>query len=117
MCRRDLTINAMARLTGDNVLIDPYGGRKDLQGKVLRHVSEAFVEDPVRVLRLARFAAFFPDFEVADETMTLLQEMAKSGELANLVPERVWQELGKALSAEAPQRFFAVLLMGRCCPF
>ena len=108
LARRDLTINAMA-LDRDGGLIDPYHGRLDLQQKLLRHVSDAFAEDPVRVLRLARFATRFAAFSIADLTLGLCQRMVAQGELAHLVPERVWQELARALMHEAPSRFFSVL--------
>ena len=108
LARRDLTINAMAR-GEDGVLIDPYGGRRDLQARVLRHVSPAFVEDPVRLLRVARFAARLPDFIVAPETMALLQRMVADGEVDALVAERVWQELSRGLMASRPSRMLAVL--------
>jgi tRNA nucleotidyltransferase (CCA-adding enzyme) len=90
-------------------LIDPYGGQKDLQEKVLRHVTEAFREDPVRILRLARFAARFPDFSVAPETLTLMQEMVADGEVDALVPERVWQELARGLMESQPSRMLDVM--------
>jgi tRNA nucleotidyltransferase (CCA-adding enzyme) len=105
--RRDLTINAMAKAE-DGTIIDPFGGRKDLQSKVLRHVSEAFAEDPVRILRVARFAARF-GFEVAPATMALMKKMVASGETDYLVPERVWQEFAKGLMEKAPGRMFGVL--------
>jgi tRNA nucleotidyltransferase (CCA-adding enzyme) len=108
LARRDLTINAIAQAE-DGTLVDPYGGQADLQAKVLRHVSPAFVEDPVRLLRLARLAARFPDFTVAPETMALLRHMVQSGEVDALVPERVWQELAKGLLAARPSRMVAVL--------
>jgi tRNA nucleotidyltransferase (CCA-adding enzyme) len=109
LARRDLTINAMAKsLEGE--LIDPFGGKNDLQAKVFRHVSPAFKEDPVRVLRLARFAARFADFTIADETLLLAQSMAQNGEIKALVPERVWAELAKALMHEQPSQFFKVLM-------
>ena len=109
LARRDLTINAMAKsLEGE--LIDPFGGKNDLQAKVFRHVSPAFKEDPVRVLRLARFAARFADFTIADETLLLAQNMAKEGEIHALVPERVWAEVAKALMHEHPARLFEVLM-------
>ncbi|ROQ28760.1 multifunctional CCA addition/repair protein [Gallaecimonas pentaromativorans] len=110
LIRRDLTINAMAKAE-DGTLIDPYGGKRDLDNRLLRHVSDAFVEDPVRVLRLARFAARFAHlgFTVAPETQALLQTMAASGELDALTPERVWKELEKALNTPSPQVFFEVL--------
>ena len=105
--RRDLTINAMAN-GEDGTLVDPFGGRKDLERKILRHVSEAFAEDPVRILRTARFAARF-GFAVAPETMALMKKMVSSGEADYLVPERVWQELAKGLMEEEPERMFEVL--------
>jgi tRNA nucleotidyltransferase (CCA-adding enzyme) len=105
--RRDLTINAMAR-TDDGRLIDPFGGERDLRAGVLRHVSEAFAEDPVRILRVARFAARF-GFRVADETAGLMRRMVEAGEVEDLVPERVWQELAKGLGEPHPRRLFEVL--------
>jgi tRNA nucleotidyltransferase (CCA-adding enzyme) len=105
--RRDLTINAMAR-AGDGTLIDPHGGQKDLRSGLLRHVSEAFAEDPVRILRVARFAARF-DFAVAPETMKLMARMVSAGEADALVPERVWQELARGLMEKSPSRMLAVL--------
>jgi tRNA nucleotidyltransferase (CCA-adding enzyme) len=108
LARRDLTINAMARAE-DGSLIDPHGGQRDLQARVLRHVSPAFAEDPVRILRLARFAARFHDFSVAPETTALMQHMVASGEADHLVPERVWQELARGLMESHPQRMFEVL--------
>jgi tRNA nucleotidyltransferase (CCA-adding enzyme) len=105
--RRDLTINAMAKDEQEK-LIDPFGGRKDLERKILRHVSEAFAEDPVRILRVARFAARF-GFDVAPETMALMKRMVASGETDYLVPERVWQEFSKGLMEREPQRMFEVL--------
>ncbi|MFL6700581.1 MAG: multifunctional CCA addition/repair protein [Vitreoscilla sp.] len=108
LIRRDLTINAIAQQE-DGTLIDPYGGRRDLQARVLRHVSEAFAEDPVRILRLARFAARWPDFSVAPETTALMQQMVVAGEVDALVPERVWQELSRGLMERAPARMFEVL--------
>jgi tRNA nucleotidyltransferase (CCA-adding enzyme) len=105
--RRDLTLNAMARAE-DGSLIDPYGGKRDLEAGVLRHVSEAFAEDPVRILRVARFAARF-GFRVADETAALMRRMVEAGEVADLVPERVWQELAKGLAEPHPRRLFEVL--------
>jgi tRNA nucleotidyltransferase (CCA-adding enzyme) len=89
--------------------VDPYGGQRDLQHKVLRHVTEAFAEDPVRILRVARFAARFADFRVADETMALMRQMVEDGEADHLVPERVWQELAKGLMSDKPSRMFEVL--------
>jgi tRNA nucleotidyltransferase (CCA-adding enzyme) len=105
--RRDLTINAMAR-DSDGKLIDPFGGEKDLRAGVLRHVSEAFAEDPVRILRVARFAARF-GFHVAKETMELMQGMVRTGEADYLVPERVWQEFSKGLAEPHPERMLEVL--------
>jgi tRNA nucleotidyltransferase (CCA-adding enzyme) len=105
--RRDLTINAMAK-AADGTLIDPFQGRKDLEAGVLRHVSEAFAEDPVRILRVARFAARF-GFRVADETMALMRRMVQSGEADYLVPERVWQEFARGLAEPHPERMFEVL--------
>jgi tRNA nucleotidyltransferase (CCA-adding enzyme) len=105
--RRDLTINAMARDT-EGTLIDPYGGARDLSAGILRHVSPAFAEDPLRVLRVARFAARF-GFAVAPETEALMRAIAAGGEIATLVPERVWQELSRALMEPHPSRFFVVL--------
>jgi tRNA nucleotidyltransferase (CCA-adding enzyme) len=108
--RRDLTINAMAE-TEDGDLIDPYGGRQDLHGRLLRHVSEAFAEDPVRILRVARFAARFAPlgFAVAPETNALMRRMVDNGEVNALVPERVWQELQRALGEPCPSAFFEAL--------
>lgn len=106
--RRDLTINAMAQ-TPEGELIDPYGGLADLQAKVLRHVSDAFAEDPVRILRLARFAARFVEFSVAAETLVLMRRMVEEGEVDALVPERVWQELSRGLMEPRPSRMFEVL--------
>ena len=130
LARRDLTINSIAILseyTGArgqfglnasgaalfgpdaDALVDPYGGRQDIANKVLRHVTPAFREDPVRILRLARFAARFTDFTVAPETQTLMCEMVDSGEVDHLVAERVWQELSRGLMEAQPSRMFAVL--------
>jgi tRNA nucleotidyltransferase (CCA-adding enzyme) len=106
--RRDLTINAMAR-GEDGALIDPYGGERDLAAKVLRHVSPAFAEDPVRILRVARFAARFAHFRVAAETVALMREMVRNGEVDALVPERVWQEVSRGLMEARPSRMFEVL--------
>jgi tRNA nucleotidyltransferase (CCA-adding enzyme) len=108
--RRDLTINAMAQ-TASGEIIDPYGGQQDLQARMLRHVSAAFVEDPVRILRLARFAARFAGlgFTVAPETAALMRQMVSSGEVNALVPERVWQETERALGESRPDVFFSVL--------
>ena len=108
--RRDLTINAMAEsATGE--LVDPYGGRGDLEARLLRHVSESFIEDPVRVLRVARFAARYAGlgFRVAEETVALMRRMTDSGELGALVPERVWQETERALGETRPEVFFETL--------
>ncbi|MEW6694947.1 MAG: multifunctional CCA addition/repair protein [Pseudomonadota bacterium] len=120
LARRDLTINAMAlpiaalRPDGtfdpnDPRLVDPYGGRRDLQARVLRHVTPAFAEDPVRILRMARFAARWPDFAVAPETLALMRDMVAHGEVDHLVPERVWQELSRGLMEQRPSRMLAVL--------
>ncbi|MBB1074020.1 multifunctional CCA addition/repair protein [Rhodoferax sp. 4810] len=131
LARRDITINAIAaspewiRARGqfgtkssaespgsespDSGLIDPFGGQRDLANKVFRHVSPAFREDPVRILRVARFAARFADFSVAPETLALMREMVDSGEVDHLVPERVWQELARGLMEATPSRMFAVL--------
>lgn len=112
LARRDLTINAIAApadWTGAEAVFDPYHGVADLQAKVLRHVTEAFAEDPVRILRVARFAARFTDFSVAPETMALMQSMVQAGEVAHLVPERVWQEISRGLMQAQPERMFAVL--------
>lgn len=108
LLRRDLTINAMARDVQGN-LIDPYSGQADLVSKILRHVSPAFAEDPVRILRVARFAARFPDFLVAPETLELMRGMVDAGEIDHLVPERVWQELSRGLMSTRPSRMFDVL--------
>ena len=108
LSRRDLTINAMA-LHDDGTLIDPYGGARDLRSRVLRHVSEAFAEDPVRILRVARFAARFADFHVAPETLALMRAMVDAGEVHSLVAERVWQELARGLMEATPSRMFELL--------
>ena len=110
LARRDLTINAMAQ-AADGTLIDPYGGKRDLDARVLRHVSPAFAEDPVRVLRVARFAARFAPlgFHVAPETLALMRTMVERHEVDALVPERVWQETEKALREPKASEFFAVL--------
>jgi len=107
LARRDLTINAMARADG-GALIDPFGGEADLRAGVLRHIGASFVEDPLRVLRVARFAARF-GFAVAPETEALLRAIAEGGELATLAPERIWQEVARALMELQPSRFFSVL--------
>ncbi|PKO44061.1 MAG: multifunctional CCA addition/repair protein [Betaproteobacteria bacterium HGW-Betaproteobacteria-3] len=112
LARRDLTINSIANYqdsTGTMTLIDPYNGQKDLADRVLRHVTDAFREDPVRILRVARFAARFTDFTVAPETMALMREMVADGEADHLVAERVWQELARGLMAPQPSRMFEVL--------
>lgn len=118
LARRDLTINAMAvpealahasTTAWQGQIVDPYGGQRDLQDKVLRHVTGAFTEDPVRILRLARFAARFADFSVADDTLALMRQMVQDGEVDHLVPERVWQELARGLMTEHPSRMFTVL--------
>jgi tRNA nucleotidyltransferase (CCA-adding enzyme) len=120
LARRDLTINSIAAPAGNisasgsldlnpQTLVDPYGGQRDLRDKVLRHVTDAFREDPVRILRVARFAARFADFHVAPETQALMCEMVAAGEVDALVPERVWQELARGLMEERPSRMFEVL--------
>ncbi len=118
LARRDLTVNAMAvpealaHAAPDawaGQIVDPYGGQTDLKNKVLRHVTDAFAEDPVRILRVARFAARFADFTVANDTMALMRQMVEDGEVDHLVPERVWQELAKGLMSEKPSRMFEVL--------
>lgn len=108
--RRDLTINAIAKST-DGALVDPFNGERDIKDKVLRHVSDAFSEDPLRLLRVARFAARYHHlgFTVADETLTLMRDITASGELDDLTPERVWKETESALSERSPQVYFSVL--------
>ncbi|MFC0167854.1 multifunctional CCA addition/repair protein [Pseudoduganella danionis] len=108
LIRRDLTINAIARAE-DGTLTDPYGGVRDLELRLFRHVSPAFEEDPVRILRVARFAARFTDFTIAPETLTLMQQMVAKGEVDALVPERVWQELSRGLMEAKPSRMLEVL--------
>ncbi len=110
LLRRDLTINAIAR-DADGNLIDPYGGRSDIENKILRHVSPAFAEDPLRVLRVARFAARFHalGFSVHSETMDLMREITGSGELDHLVPERSWSEIFRAMEADKPSVFVSIL--------
>lgn len=108
LARRDLTINAIAE-DREGTLIDPFDGRRDLADGILRHVSGAFVEDPVRVLRLARFATRFIDFNIAPDTLALCRQLVASGEVDHLVPERVWQEMSRALMHTRPSRFFRVL--------
>ena len=105
--RRDVTINAMAK-ADDGTIIDPFGGRKDLKNRLLKHVSDAFAEDPVRILRVARFAARF-GFGIDPETMALMRQMVESGETDHLVAERVWQEFSKGLAEEHPEKMFEVL--------
>jgi tRNA nucleotidyltransferase (CCA-adding enzyme) len=108
LLRRDLTINAIARAE-DGTLIDPHGGQRDLAARVFRHVSPAFAEDPLRILRVARFAARFTDFTVAPETLVLMREMVEAGEVDHLVAERVWQELARGLMEARPSRMIRVL--------
>jgi tRNA nucleotidyltransferase (CCA-adding enzyme) len=108
LARRDLTINAMAQ-DEQGRIVDPYGGRADLASRKLRHVTDAFREDPVRILRVARFAARFIEFSVAPETALLMQDMVAAGEVDALVPERVWQELSRGLMEQQPSRMFEVL--------
>ena len=108
LARRDLTINAIAK-DADGKLIDPFHGVADIKAKILRHVSEAFAEDPVRILRAARFAARFNDFTVAPETLDLMRQVVAAGEVDALVPERVWQELSKGLMEDKPSRMFEIL--------
>ena len=112
LARRDLTINSIA-VSADQASagghFDPYNGQRDLQNRVLRHVTDAFREDPVRILRVARFAARFTDFTIAPETMALMCEMVQAGEADHLVAERVWQELARGLMEEKPSRMFEVL--------
>ena len=109
LARRDLTINAMAQAEAGGPLIDPYGGQQDLAAKVLRHVSPAFAEDPVRILRLARFGARFADFSLAPSTLLLMQQMVADGEVDALVAERVWQEIAKGLMEAKPSRMIELL--------
>jgi len=110
LIRRDLTINAMA-MTPEGLLVDPYGGRSDLERRIFRHISPAFAEDPVRILRIARFAARYAHlgFTLAEETRVLMQSMVTAGEVDHLVPERVWAELFKALNEKSPSAFFYTL--------
>jgi tRNA nucleotidyltransferase (CCA-adding enzyme) len=113
--RRDLTINAMAQEVGADgkwigPILDPYNGQEDLAARVFRHVSDAFAEDPLRLLRIARFAARFPEFTVATETMDALQAIVQSNELSALSAERIWQELARGFTASKPMRMFQVLL-------
>jgi tRNA nucleotidyltransferase (CCA-adding enzyme) len=109
LARRDLTINAIARDPDSGELIDPFGGRADIEAGVLRHVSDAFAEDPVRILRVARFAARWPSFHVAPPTLALMQRMTQAGEVDALVPERVWQEVSRGLMEGRPSRMLQVL--------
>ena len=112
LARRDLTINAIAapaHWESSEDVFDPYHGQADLQAKVLRHVTDAFREDPVRILRVARFAARFTDFTVAPETLQLMREMVAAGEADHLVPERVWQEISRGLMEDKPSRMFELL--------
>ena len=109
LARRDLTINAIAEDEATGALIDPFGGVRDIEARVFRHVGPAFVEDPVRILRVARFAARFTDFSLAAETLALMRAMAESGEVDALVPERVWQEMARGLAAERPSRMIEML--------
>jgi tRNA nucleotidyltransferase (CCA-adding enzyme) len=117
LARRDLTINAIAAVAdasdpkgfARDSIVDPFHGQRDLQARLLRHVTDAFREDPVRILRVARFAARFHDFSVADETMVLMREMVAEGEVDALVPERVWQEIARGLMEAKPSRMFEVL--------
>lgn len=113
--RRDLTINAIAQ-SESGQLIDPYHGQEDLKHKVLKHVSAAFAEDPVRILRIARFSARFVDFSIHPETLKLMQAMVTAGEVNALVPERVWKECYRALEEPAPELFFAVLQQCHALP-
>ncbi|MGB6008921.1 hypothetical protein [Castellaniella sp.] len=106
--RRDLTVNAIAQAP-DGALIDPLGGAQDVRARILRHVGPAFVEDPVRLLRLARFAARFHDFSIAPETLDLCRALVRDGEVDALVPERVWQEFAKGLMTDRPDRMLDVL--------
>ncbi len=110
LIRRDLTINAIAQ-SNNGELVDPFNGQADIKAKILRHVSPAFIEDPVRILRIARFAARFADlgFSIANETKKLMSEMVRNGEIDALVPERVWQETMRALTEKTPARYFEVL--------
>lgn len=108
LARRDLTINAIAR-ADDGALIDPFHGVADIEARMLRHVGPAFVEDPVRILRVARFAARFKDFSIAPETVALMRRMVENGEVDHLVPERVWQELARGLMETRPSRMIGVL--------
>lgn len=118
LLRRDLTINAMALDLETNTLVDPYGGQQDLQSRTLRHVSSAFSEDPVRILRIGRFLARFASlgFDIAPETMDLMRAMVTAGEVDALVAERVWKELERALGESRPDQFFEVLSLCGALP-
>lgn len=109
LARRDLTINAIAKDSETGEVFDPYGGIADIKNKLLRHVSPAFVEDPLRVLRVARFAARFSDFVIADETMVEMRRIVDEGEINDLTPERVWNEIQRACAESKPSRFIEVL--------
>lgn len=113
LIRRDLTINAIAEDQEGN-LIDPYGGKNDLHNKFFRHVSAAFTEDPVRILRVARFACRFTDFTLHSTTQALMKQMVNNGEVDALVAERVWKELSRSLSYQDPSRFFHILDQATC---
>ncbi len=113
--RRDLTINAIAQAANGEI-IDPYGGQADLKNKILRHVSSAFKEDPVRILRVARFASRFSEFQIHPSTYELMQAMVNNGEINALVAERVWQEFCRALQMPRPERFLAVLAQCQALP-
>ena len=113
--RRDLSINAMAQAVGEDgkfigPIIDPFNGQEDLASKIFRHVSDAFAEDPLRLLRVARFSARFPEFTISPETLDLLKLIVQSHELAALSPERIWQELARGLTADKPMHMLQVLL-------
>src|SRR5690606_230071 len=110
LARRDLTINALA-MNDAGEIIDPYGGQRDIAARKLRHISDSFREDPVRILRVARFAARYAGlgFSIASETLTLMSEMVHSGEVDHLVPERVWKEMSRALGESNPEVFFETL--------
>lgn len=109
LARRDFTVNAMAEDEETGTIVDPFHGRADLDRRLFRHVGPAFVEDPVRILRLARFSARFADFDIADETWTLIRRMVADGEVDALVPERVWQELARGLMEKDPARMVTIL--------
>ena len=108
LLRRDLTVNAIAQDDQGNIF-DPFGGMADIKSRIFRHVSPAFAEDPVRILRIARFSARFDDFQVAPETQALMRQMVQNGEVDTLVPERVWQELARGLMEKRPSRMFETL--------